>query len=83
MAVTIVHRLEPVEIDIDQCGAGAVAFDIGQRALELAFEAAAIKGVGQRIDVDARFKILDAGAGILELRRQRIDLRSKPHNDGA
>ena len=56
VAVTVVHRLEPVEIDIDQRRAGAVAFDVSQRALELALETAAVQHVGQRIDVDPRFE---------------------------
>jgi len=43
MAVLVVHRLEAIEIDIDQRGAGPVAFHVGERALELAVEAAPVE----------------------------------------
>ena len=58
MAMAIVDRLEFVEVEIDQRRARAVALDVGQRALELALEAAAIERLGQRIDVDPAFSSL-------------------------
>ena len=83
VAVAVVDRLEAVEIDIDQRRAGAVALDVSQRALELALETAAVEHVGQRIDVDPRLEIQNARARILQLRRQRVDLGGKPHDDRA
>src|SRR5262249_37927512 len=83
MAVTVVDRLKFVEVEIDQRRAGAVALDVGERALELALKAAAVEHVGERIDVNPRFEVPDASAGILELRRERIDLGGEPHDDGA
>ena len=71
MAMAIVDRLEAVEIEINQRGAGTVALDVSERTLEFALEAAAIERLGQRIDVDPRLEIQDAGAGLLKLRRQR------------
>ena len=79
MAVAVVHRLEFIEIDIDQRCAGAVAFDVSERALELALKTSAIEHVGQGIDVDACFKIGDALARGFELRRERLDFRREPH----
>jgi hypothetical protein len=43
VAVRIVDRLEAVKVDIDQRRVGAVALVIGERARELALEAAAIE----------------------------------------
>ena len=83
MAVAVVDRLETVEIDVDQRRAGAVALDVSQRALELALETAAVEHVGQRIDVDPGLEIQNARARKLQLRRQRVDLGGKPHDDRA
>ena len=68
---------------IDQRHAGAVAFDIGERALELALEAAAVEDVGQRIDVDPRLELADAGARGFKLGCERIDFGGEPHRGGA
>ena len=78
MAVTVVHRLEIVEVEIDQRRAGAIALDVSQRAFELALEAAAVEDIGERIDVDARFKLGNPGARDFEFRRKRVDFRGEP-----
>ena len=72
VAVPVVDRLETVEIEIDQRGAGPVALDVSERALELALEAAAVERLGQRIDVDPRLELDDARACGLQLGGQRV-----------
>ena len=57
MAVTIVDRLEFIEIEIDQRRAHAVALDVGERAREFALEAAAVERLGERIDIDPRLEV--------------------------
>jgi len=63
VAVPIVHRLEFIEIEIDQRRVRSVPFDVGEGAFEFTLEAAAIERLGQRIDVDAAFEIADARTG--------------------
>ena len=79
VAMTVVDRLEPVEIDVDQDRAGLVALHIGERALQLALEAAAIDQVGERIDLGARLQGRHAAAGGRELELEPIDLLGEPH----
>ena len=74
MAVAVVHRLEAVEIEIDQRRAGAVALDVSERPLELALEAAAVENVGQWVDIDARLEIGDTRPRCFKLRGKPIDL---------
>ena len=59
VAVLVVDRLEAVEIDEQQRRLALVALQIGERALELALEAAPVEDVEQRIDVGARFEFGD------------------------
>ena len=66
VAVAVVDRLEAVEIDEQQHRLAVVALQVGERALELALEAAPVEDVEQRIDVGARFEL---GDGALRLPR--------------
>ena len=59
VAVLVVDRLEAVEIDEQQRRLAFVALQIGERALELALEAAPVEDVEQRIDVGARLQFGD------------------------
>ena len=74
VAVLIVDRLEAVEIDIKQRRRRAVALDISQRALQLALEAAPVEDIEQRVDVGARLKLGDAGASLVQLALEALDL---------
>jgi hypothetical protein len=81
-APAIVHRLEAVEIDIDQRRAGVVALHIGERTLELALETAAVERVGSG-STSTRASSSRMRARVLQLRGERVDLGGKPHDDGA
>ena len=59
MAIPVVYRFEAVEIDEHQSGLRAVTLHMGERALELALEAAAVEDVEQWIDVGARLEFAD------------------------
>ena len=63
VTVPIIDCLEAVEVDIDKRGRGAVALHVSERALEIAFSAAAIEDIEQRVDVGARLEFGNPGAG--------------------
>jgi hypothetical protein len=77
VAVAIVDRLEVVEIEIDQRRARAVTLDVSERALEFALEAAAVERLGERIDVDPRLELANAGARSFEFAGKPLDLGGK------
>jgi len=83
MAVAVVDGLEPVEIDIDERGAGAVTLGVGERALQLALEAASVEHVGERIDLGARLEIGHLRPCGGKLTREPLDLFGEPHGIGA
>ena len=83
VAVAVVDLLEAIEIEIEQRRTRAVALDVGERALEFALEAAAVEGVGERVDVNSSLKFDDARPRCFELRREPVDLGRKPHRDRA
>src|SRR5207249_4480341 len=77
VAMTVVDCLEGVEIEIEQRGARAVALHVGERALELALEAAPVEDIGERIDVGARLERRHPGARRGELALKPFDLGGK------
>ena len=77
VAVPVVDRLEAVEVDEHQRGGGAVAFHIGERALELAIEAAPVEDVEQRIDVGARLQLGDLPFRLDQFGLEPFDLRQQ------
>jgi hypothetical protein len=79
VAVTIVHRLEAVEVEKEKGRRRAVALHIGERPLECALEAAPVEEAGERILVDARLELRDARACLRQLLLQQIELGREPH----
>ena len=59
MAERIVDRLQPVDIEQDQRPARPIALDIGDRALQLVLETAAVGNAEQEIGVGGGLQLLD------------------------
>src|SRR5476651_1905246 len=74
VAVLVVDRLEAVEIDEQQRRLALVALQIGERALELALEAAPVEDIEQWIDVGARFEFADGAMRTGDVGLEPLDL---------
>ena len=55
----IVDRLQPVDVEHDQRAGGAIALDVGQRAGELALEAAPVGNAEQKVGIGGGLQLLD------------------------
>lgn len=77
MAVGVVDPLEAVEIDEQQRRFAFVALQVGERALELAHEAAPVADVEQQVSVGARFELADFAFGDRDLGPQPLDFRNQ------
>src|SRR5256714_15655713 len=51
MTIGVIDRLQTVNVEHDQRPAGMIAFDVGDRAMELALEAAAVENNQQEIGI--------------------------------
>src|SRR6266508_6751466 len=79
VAVAVVDRLEAVEIEVEERRARSVALHIGERALELALEAAPVEYIGEWIDVGARFERRQLAARRRQLALEPLDLGGQAH----
>ena len=73
VAVNVVDRLEAVEVDEQQRRLAFVALQVGDRAFELAHEAAPVADVEQRIGIGARFEFADPAFRPRNLGLQALD----------
>jgi len=56
----VVDRLESIDVEHDQCCARMVAFDIGDRAIELALKAAAVRNIEQEIGIRRSLQLVNS-----------------------
>jgi len=77
MAVAVIHRLETVEVKVDQRRRGSITPHIGKRTVQLAFEATPIEDVEQRIDIRLRLEFGHLRAGGGKFRLQPVNLSGK------
>ena len=67
MTIGVIDRLQTVNVEHDQRPAGMITFDIGDRATELALEAAAVENIQQKIGIGGRLQRLDPPLGLGQL----------------
>ena len=67
MTIGVIDRLQTVNVEHDQRPAGMIAFDVGDRAMELALEAAAVENIQQKIGIGGRLQRLDPPLGLGQL----------------
>ena len=75
----VVDRLQAIDIEHDQRAAGMIALDIGDRAVELALEAAPVRNIQQEVGIGARPAIprsASAPAPVAVLSRRMVGLAS-------
>ncbi len=63
----IVDRLEAVDVEHDQRAARVIAFDVGDRAVEFALEAAPVGNIQQEIGIGGRLQFVDSRLRLRQL----------------
>ena len=59
MSERVVDRLQAIDVEHDQRAAGVIAFDIGDRAIELALEAAPVGNIQQEVGIGGGLQFVD------------------------
>ena len=59
VAERVVDRLQAIDVEHDQCAAGAISLDVGDRAVELALKAAPVQDIQQEVGFGGRLQRLD------------------------
>ena len=75
MSEGVVDRLQAIDVEHDERAAGTIAFDVGDRAIELALEAAPVRNAQQEVGIGGGLKFLDLRLRLGQLRLQPANCR--------